>query len=159
VPVAKSGLEYESYLSGIGRNLFYTVASSYITIYLGILFMVIANTVIALKYMMQQRASKGRHIALLMLGASLKDLSGSAKIQIRLFFGLTIGLSAVSSAFAMWSMFTSFVRLPSGTSISSVIGIAGIAFIIFVVIEFIYMYAVERASSREIQLLQSDDGR
>jgi putative ABC transport system permease protein len=157
--VAKSGLEYESYLSGIGRNLFYTVASSYITIYLGILFMVIANTVIALKYMMQQRASKGRHITLLMLGASLKDLCGSAKIQIRLFFGLTIGLSAVSSMFAMWSMFTSFLRLPSGTSISSVIGIAGIAFIIFVVIEFIYMYAVERASSREIQQLQSDDGR
>ena len=51
-----TGLEYESYLSGIGRNLFYTVASSYLSIYLGVLFLLISNTVIGLKYLMQQHA-------------------------------------------------------------------------------------------------------
>ena len=157
--VAQSGLEYESYLSGIGRNLFYTVASSYITIYLGILFMVIANTVIAIKYMMQQRTSRGRYTTLLMLGSNIGDLCSSAKTQIRMFFGMAIGLSAISSVFAIWSMFTSFVRLPSGTSIYKVAGITGIAFVIFIVIEFIYMYAVERESLRGIYQLQSEDGR
>ena len=34
----EKGLVCESYLSGIGRRLFYTVAGSYITIYLGVLF-------------------------------------------------------------------------------------------------------------------------
>lgn len=157
--IENSGLEYESYLSGIGRNLFYTVASSYITIYLGILFMVIANTVIAIKYMIQQRASRGRYSTLLMLGATTGCLCISAKKQIRIFFGLAIGLSAISSVFAIWSMFTSFMKLPAGSSIVSVIVIAGIAFVIFIVIEFIYMHAVERASSSEIYQLGSDEGR
>ena len=69
-----TGLEYESYLSGIGRNLFYTVASSYLSIYLGVLFLLISNTVIGLKYLMQQHACRQRYRTLLMLGAGTKEL-------------------------------------------------------------------------------------
>ena len=46
-----SGLEYESYLSSMGRQLFYTVAASYTTFYLGIMFLIIANTVLGLKFL------------------------------------------------------------------------------------------------------------
>ncbi len=66
------GLHYESYLAGIGRNLFYTVAGSYITIYLGILFLIIANTVIGLKYLIWQRKNQRRYLTLLMLGSYKK---------------------------------------------------------------------------------------
>ena len=70
------GLHYESYLAGIGRNLFYTVAGSYITIYLGVLFLIIANTVISLKYLIWQRKNHGRYMTLLMLGARKSDWQG-----------------------------------------------------------------------------------
>lgn len=156
--LSSTGLEYESYIGGIGRNLFYTVAASYLTIYLGILFMVIANTVIGLKYLMQQRANKRRYLTLLMLGADIKDLCKSAKGQIRLFFALALGVAVCSSAFAIWSMFTSFLKLPAGTSFTRVILLAGIAFILFVVIEFIYIHIVEHTSNREIQALRVTDG-
>ena len=70
--LSSTGLEYESYLSGIGRNLFYTVASSYLSIYLGVLFLLISNTVIGLKYLMQQHACRQRYRTLLMLGAGTR---------------------------------------------------------------------------------------
>ncbi len=154
-----SGLVFETFLSGIGRNLFYTVAASYITIYLGILFMIIANTVIGLKYLMQQRVSRKRYTTLLMLGAGKRALCGSARKQIRLFFGMVLGVSAVSSVFAIGSMFTSFLKLPSETSSVMVFLLAGVAFLLLVVIEFIYITIVMRASRKEIQALRVADRR
>lgn len=115
-----TGLEYESYLSGIGRNLFYTVASSYLSIYLGVLFLLISNTVIGLKYLMQQHACRQRYRTLLMLGAGTKELCKCAGRQIGIFFLLAIGVAAVNSIFAVWSMFGSFMRLPAGTAASKV---------------------------------------
>lgn len=152
-----TGLEYESYISGIGRNLFYTVAASYLTIYLGILFMVIANTVIGLKYLMQQRENKRRYLTLLMLGADINDLCKSARVQIRLFFALVLGVAVCNSVFAIWSMFTSFLKLPIGTPLTQVIVISGVSFLLFVVIECIYIHIVEHASCREIQALRITD--
>lgn len=45
-----TGLSYESYLQNMGRQLFYVVAASYITIYLAIIFLIIANTVIGVQF-------------------------------------------------------------------------------------------------------------
>src|SRR5690606_11316434 len=42
--LSTSNLEYESYLSSMGRQLFYTVAGSYTTLYLGVMFLIIANS-------------------------------------------------------------------------------------------------------------------
>lgn len=157
--LAGTGLEYESYIGGVGRNLFYTVAASYLTIYLGILFMIIANTVIGLKYLMQQRANKRRYLTLLMLGANKEELCKSTRKQIRLYFFLVLCVAVCSSVFAVWSMFTSFMKLPAGTSVGGVILLSGISFILFVVIEFIYITLVEHASRREIQALRVTDRR
>lgn len=157
--LGETGLEHESYLGGMGRNLFYTVAASYLTIYLGVLFMIIANTVIGLKFLMQQRTNKRRYITMLMLGADIKELCNSARKQIQLFFSLVLGVAACSSVFAVWSMFTSFMKLPAGTSAGGVILLSGIGFILFVIIEFIYITLVEHASRREIQALRVTDRR
>jgi len=83
--------------------------------------MVIANTVIGLKYLIQQRANKRRYLTLLMLGANVNDLRKSARAQIRFFFALVLGVAVFSSVFAIWSMFTSFLKLPAGTSFARVI--------------------------------------
>lgn len=157
--LAKTGLEYESYLKGVGRNLFYSVAASYITIYLGILFMIIANTVIGLKYLMQQRTNKRRYLTLLMLGAKTKDLYATAGKQIRLYFFLALSVAVCSSIFAVWAMFTSFLSLPAGASLGHVVLCSGAVLALFVVVEFIYITIVERASRREIQALRVTDRR
>lgn len=154
-----AGLSYESYIGGIGRNLFYTVAASYLTIYLGVLFMLIANTVIGLKFLIHQRTNKRRYITLLMLGADVNDLYNSSKKQIRLFFTLAFGVAACSAFFAISSMFTSFLKLPAGVGINSVILLSVIGFFLFFFIQLIYINIVERASKREILALKITDRR
>jgi len=148
--LSAEGLDYESYLGGIGRNLFFTVAASYLTIYLGILFVLIANTVIGLKFLMQLRSNKHRYLTLFMLGANVNALCSSAKKQIQLFFALVFGVSICSSVFAIWAMFTSFMKLPVGISIGRVILIAGIGFVLFIIVELVYIVIVERIGNKEI---------
>lgn len=152
-------LYYESYLAGIGRNLFYTVAGSYITIYLGILFLIIANTVIGLKYLIWQRKNHGRYMTLLMLGAYKKDLCGSAARQIYTFFGLALSVSTISGIFAIWCLFKNFTRLPSTTPMVNVVGAAAAAFAVFVLVEWLYIGLIRRAGRRSIEGLDVQDRR
>lgn len=147
------GIIYESYLAGIGRRLFFTVAGSYITIYLGFLFMIIANTSIALKYLMQQQTNRKRYRTLLMLGADVADICRSSAKQIYLFSGMVLLMAAISSVFAVWSMFTGFMKLPEGTSLRNVILLTGAAFCLFVATQMIYVIIIERAGRKQIRQL------
>ncbi len=149
----REGLEFESYLSGIGRRLFYTVAGSYITIYLGCLFMIIANTSVALKYLMQQQTSRKRYRTLLMLGADTADIYRSLAKQIYLFFGMVFIVASVSSVFAVWSMFNGFLRLPEGASVKNVFLLTVAAFGSFVAVQMIYVMIIEKTGRREIRSL------
>lgn len=155
--LAKTGLEYDSYLGGIGRNLFYTVAASYLTIYLGVLFLLISNTVVALKYLIQQRQNKHRYITLLMLGADTEDLCRSARKQIQMFFTLVLSVAVCSSIFAISAMFKNLTRLPTGTSMTTVITLAAIALSGFIMTEIIYISIVKRTACREIRTLEITD--
>ena len=149
----EKGLVYESYLSGIGRRMFYTVAGSYITIYLGILFMIIANTSIALKYLMQQQGNRKRYRTLMMLGADIGELCRSSAKQIYLFSGMVLLVSSVSSVFAIWTMFNSFMSLPEGVSPGKMIALTGAAFAVFVATQMIYVMIIERAGRKDIRSL------
>lgn len=148
--LAASDLSYDSYLGGIGRKLFYTVAASYLSIYLGVLFLLIANTVLILKYLIWQKKNRRRYLTLLMLGAEREEISHSMGSQIRLYFLLVLSVAVCSSVFAIWSMFTSFVRLPAGASLQIVIALTAAAFICFIIVELIYISIVQRKSRREI---------
>lgn len=150
----ENGLVYESYLSGIGRRLFYTVAGSYITIYLGILFMIIANTSLALKYLMQQQANRKRYRTLLMLGADPGEICRSSAKQIYLFSGLVLAVSSVSSVFAIWSLFNSILRLPEGVSPGNVLILTGAAFAVFVATQMIYVMIIEKTGRKDIRSLK-----
>ena len=151
----EKGLVYESYLSGIGRRLFFTVAGSYITIYLGILFMVIANTSIALKYLMQQQANRKRYRTVLMLGADIGEICRSSAKQIYLFSGMVLLVSSVSAFFAIWSMFNGFFRLPYGASLRNVLILTGAAFAVFIAIQMIYVIIIERTGRKDIRSLNT----
>jgi putative ABC transport system permease protein len=153
----KTGLEYDSYLGGIGRNLFYTVAASYLTIYLGVLFLLIANTVVGMKYLIQQRENKHRYVTLLMLGANTEDMCRSAKKQIGMFFSLVLSVAVFSSIIAIFILFTNFTRLPTGTALTTVIVLSIIALLAFIMTEIIYISVVKRTACREIRALEITD--
>lgn len=154
VLLASTGIEYDSYLGGIGRNLFYTVAASYLTIYLGVLFWLIANTVIGLKYLIGQRRTKRRYITLTMLGADMASMSRSVKKQIGVYFTLVLITALSSSAAAIITMFTSFARLPMGVSMGKIAMLSAVALISFAVLETLYISVVKRTASREIGQLE-----
>lgn len=61
------GIEYESYLQNMGRQLFYMVAASYITIYLAIIFLVAANTIMGVQFLMDQQKTGRRYQTLVHL--------------------------------------------------------------------------------------------
>lgn len=150
----ETGIEYDSYLGGIGRNLFYTVAASYLTIYLGVLFWLIANTVIGLKYLISQRQTKHRYETLTMLGADTPSMCRSVKKQIDIYFVLVLVTALVSSAAAIFTMFTSFTKLPAGASVSTVAVLSAAALIIFAIVEILYIGIVKRMASREISQIE-----
>lgn len=149
-----SGLNYESYLKSMGRQLFYIVAGSYTTFYLGVMFLIIANTVLGLKFLMQQRSTRHRYSTLSMLGASVKSLCLSARIQIWWYFGLVIAVALISSIFGIWSMLEAFRVVPKTSNSSTIILLVGIALIIFIVFELCYIWMIQKKSDEEIKQLK-----
>lgn len=145
------GLEYESYLASMGRQLFYKVAGSYTTFYLGIMFLIIANTVLGLNFLMQQRSTRHRYYTVAMLGANIESLCASARKQIWLYFGLVISVALVSSIFGIWSLITSFPSMTLNLENSMVIAIILIALILF---ELCYIRIIQRKSNEEIMKLK-----
>ena len=152
--LASSGVKYDSYLGGIGRNLFYTVTASYLTIYLGVLFWLIANTVIGLKYLISQRQTKHRYETLILLGADMPSMEKSVKKQISVYFALVLSVALVSSTAAILTMFTSLTKLPAGAPVGLVIALSAAALVVFAGIEVLYIYIVKRTAGREISRLE-----
>lgn len=154
-----TGLPYETYLTGIGRNLFNAVAGSYLMIYLGILFTLIANTVISIGFLMRQRENRRRFATLRMLGAETEALCQSTRTQVRYYFGVINAIAAVSGAFGIATLFKSILRLPGETPPEIVIGFGGAVFLAFLVIEFIYLCVVERIGCKQVRSFSEIAGR
>lgn len=153
-----SGLEYESYLSGIGRHLFYIVSGSYLSLYLGVLFLIIANTVLGLKYLMQQRSTRHRYETLLILGANEQALYASARTQIRVYFALVTGVAVFSSIFGIASLYSGFLSFMAAEELGTLAVIAGAAVVVFLLIELSYIWLIQSESNREIRRLAILDG-
>lgn len=149
----ETGVQYDSYLGGIGRNLFYSVAGSYITVYLGILFLLIANTVIGLKYLIGQRQNVHRYVTLGMLGADTEIMCASVRKQIHVYFSLVLSVALVSSVAAVITLFRSLTRLRLGTSMITVALFAAAILAAFAVVEVIYIQVVKKTACKEIREL------
>ncbi len=149
-----TGLQYESYLASMGRQLFYTVAGSYTTFYLGVMFLIIANTVLGLNFLMQQRSTRSRYQTLAMLGANVESICTSARKQIWLYFILAISVAFVSGIFGIWSLLTA---MPA-TVFSFKNGIViGLVVLLFIVMEIGYIRMIQRKSDVEIRKLKEID--
>ena len=62
-------------------------------------------------------------------------------------------VSSVSSVFAIWTMFKSFLSLPEGVSPGKMIALTGAAFAVFVATQMIYVMIIERAGRKDIRNL------
>ena len=143
-------INYESYLQNIGRELFLTVAASYTTIYLAVIFLIIANTVMGVQFLMHQQKTKKRYVSLTYLGASYDMLCKSARNQITWYFSLPIIVAAISSIFAVRSLFTGLMTTTMKGHVSKLMVIAIPIIVVICVVELFYMNFVKKSSDKNI---------
>lgn len=149
----EAGLSYESYLQNMGRQLFYMVASSYITIYLAIIFLIIANTIIGVQFLIGQQKSNRRYRTLIHMGAEYKVLCRSSRQQINWYFGIPVAFAAFGSLFGVRGLLTGF--LPSGAknNLVEMLIVSAAMILALCVIELIYIMVVKRSSDRYLLTL------
>lgn len=151
------GLKYESYLQNLGRELFYIVAASYLTIYLAIIFLVVANTIIGVQFLMGQQKAARRYRTLVRLGTEHDTLCRAAKTQINWYFGLPVGVAAVSSVFGVRALFTGMLTAQAQRGMTDLMITAGAMILLLCVVEWIYMAAVKRSSSKYLLTLMAPE--
>lgn len=149
----KTGLTYESYLQNMGRQLFYMVAASYITIYLAIIFLMIANTIIGVQFLMSQQKSNRRYRTLIRLGASYHTLCKSARKQINWYFGIPTIVAALSSLFGVRALFTGILSSSARSNLSEMMIVSAAMIFVLCVIECIYVAMVKQSSDRYLLTL------
>ncbi len=151
----QTGLEYESYLQNMGRQLFYMVAASYITIYLAIIFLIIANTVIGVQFLMGQRKANRRFMTLVHLGATYEILCKASAKQINWYFGMPTVVAVVSSMFGIRALFRGL--LPSGArdSLSGMLIISVAVILVLCVVEYLYMTVVKRSANKYLMTIMT----
>lgn len=139
---------FESYLTNAGRHLFYVIAVGYTTIYIGIIFLIIANTMIGVQFLMHQEKTGARYRILLTLGSDIRSLCRSARTQICWYYGIPAVMAAVSSIFGIQTLFSLGV---GGDGDRSRIIFSGIVLLCFCVGEAVYIRIVMRISDRRIR--------
>ena len=144
----QTSLGYESYIQNMGRQLFYIISASYVTIYLSIIFLVVANTIIGVQFLMGQRQSYRRYQTLIHLGANYETLCKSSEKQVNWYFGLPIALALISSSFGVSSLLTGIVP----ASVRMVMGQKFITAMLIVLLlagfEVIYIRIVKKNSNK-----------
>lgn len=140
-------LHYESYLQNMGRKLFYMVAVSYVTIYLAVIFLIIANTVVGVQFLMGQQGSGRRYRTLIRLGATHEVLCRSAGKQIDWYFGIPTAVAVFSSLFGVRALYTGLLpRIEGG--VGGMMRVSAAMILLLLGLELLYVAAVRRSSRR-----------
>ena len=147
------GIRYESYLQNMGRSLFYTVAATYITIYLAIIFMVVANTILGVQFLMSQRKSGRRYQTLVRLGADYSVLRKSGRSQVQWFMGLPVAVAALSSLLGVKAIVGGAMAGRIGGSQNAILLVSAAMILLLLVVEYIYITVVKRSSDRYLLTL------
>lgn len=143
-------IAYESYLSSIGRQLFYTIAACFLFFYLALIFLIVANTLLGIHFLMGQRRASRRYHTLVRLGAGYADLCTIADKQIHLHFGLPILIALFNSIFGIHTLFAGILppMLRSGASTRLMIALATL--LLLSLVEGCYIMIVKRLCHRHI---------
>lgn len=149
----QTDLVYESYVESIGRHLFYIIAESYTTLYLGVIFLVIANTALGTQYLMYQRKTGKRYQTITALGCSYEELFRSGRTQIRWYFLLPVLVACVSAVFGIFSFTEGLLSSYFEMQKNHIIFVGILVVFVICVVEYLYMMAVMRTSDRTIREL------
>ncbi len=147
------GISYESYLQNMGRSLFYMVAAGYITIYLAIIFLVVANTILGVQFLMSQRKSGRRYKTLVRLGADYAVLRKSGRNQVQWFMGLPIAVAAFSSLLGVKAIVKGALAGRVGGPQNAIMLVSAAMILLLLVVEYIYITLVKRSSDRYLLTL------
>ena len=151
--LTERGIEYESYLQNMGRQLFYMVAASYITSYLAIIFLAVSNTILGVQFLMSQRRTGRRYQTLIRLGAAYETLCRSARKQINWFVGLPVLVAAAGSMFGVRALFSGILSTSAQTAQKEMLLVSGFVILLLCVVEYIYLTAIKRSSDRYLLTL------
>ena len=143
-------ITYESYLQNMARELFFSVAVSYTTTYLGVIFLIIANTVIGVEFLMHQQKTINRYKSLTYFGANYKMLCKSARKQVSYYFLLVLAVSSITTVFTVKSLFNGLLTGAMTEQITKLIPLSIIIICISFMIELGYMYIVKKSSDKNI---------
>lgn len=144
----RAGIAYESYLQNMGRQLFFMVSAGYITLYLAVIFLIIANTVLGVQFLMAQRRSGRRYRILLCLGADQNILCRAVGKQINWYFGMPVAAALLCSLFGVRGLLKGLVPTGAQDGIGEMMWISAAMIFLLFVVEFLYIKAVKRAGSR-----------
>lgn len=144
----QTGLAYESYLQNMGRQMFYVVASSYITLYLAVIFLIIANTFIGVQFLISQQKAHSRYQTLIHLGATYELLCRSIQKQVHWYFGIPAATAALSSLFGVRALLGGLLPNRVQGHIPEMLLVSAVMILALCIIEYIYMAVVKRTSCR-----------
>ena len=148
---------YESYLNNMGRQLFYLVGASYVTVYLALIFLVIGNTVLGVQFLMNQKKSSKRYKTLIKLGADHKMLCGTSSKQINWLFGIPVFVATVSCIFGIRGLYTGILSSRTKTAMSDIMQIAAVVILVLILIECTYIFLVKRTSFKYLKSLMDPE--
>ncbi len=153
----RAGIVYESYLQNMGRQLFYMVAACYLTLYLAIVFLIVANTMIGVQFLMGQQKSGRRYRTLVCLGATYDVLYRSVKSQIHWYFGIPTVIAGFCSLFGVRSLFLGLFANQASERGMEIMIVSGCMIFLICVVEWIYIFTVKKAGCRYLLTLMEPE--
>ena len=106
------------------------------------------GAIIGVQFLMGQQKAARRYRTLVRLGAEHDTLCRAAKAQINWYFGLPVGVAAVSSLFGVRALFSGILSVSAQNGMTEMMIAAGAMILLLCVVEWLYMAAVKRSSSR-----------
>ncbi len=124
------------------------LTSSYVGIYLGIIFLVTAGAVLALQQLTQSAENEKRYALLSKMGAGEKLMRKSLMTQMKVYFGLPFSLAALIAAFTMAGAYRNIPYLTKGETFQNIFFAAGLSIVIYAV----YFMTTYSGSKRILKL-------
>ena len=138
----------QTYLDNFGRQLFYLISGSYMTLYMGFMLLIIACALLALQFLTQMQSTKSRYLTLSILGAQREQIKRSIYKQVLWYFLLPLMLACISGTVGLYAMQQHLYS--DSTRIGQSYPLLIIMAFTVVLIMAIYGVAVARTATREI---------
>lgn len=144
-----------TYLQGKAKGMFHMIAACYTMLYIGLLFMIIANVTVGLQFLSHQAKSADRYRTLIRLGCDQPAIAGTSNRQVSWYFGLVIAVASLHAAFGLTFIADLFGLASEAHPGMHLLAAGAFAAGLLILIEGIYIHVIKRAGARYIRHLDS----